>query len=99
MNAYHAQMERILGDGYDGLDPAEMGKLREDAAVLAYLAGDIAAHPPAEAVNPAYQTLLDGMTASVSALVDAVRADDAAAARQAIMGLKQPYAKLFLKFG
>ncbi len=99
MNAYHAWMERVLADGYDGLSPAGMGRLREDAAVLAYLAADIAAHPPADAGDPAYAKLLDGMTASTAALVGAVRADDAAAARQALQGLKPPYSKLFLKFG
>lgn len=99
MNAYHAWMERVLGDGYDGLSPAGMGKLREDAAVLAYLADDIVAHPPADAGGPAYAKLLDGMTASVSALVAAVRSGDAEAARKALKGLKPPYSKLFLNFG
>lgn len=99
MNAYHAWMERVLADGYDGLSPAGMGRLREDAAVLAYLAADVAAHPPAEAEDPAYGKLLAGMTGSASALVDAARAGDAAAARAAIEGLKPAYSKLFLKFG
>ncbi len=99
MNAYHARMEEVLGKDYGGLDAAGLGTLREDAAVLAFLAADIQAHPPAEASDPAYGKLLDGLMASVTALQDAARAGDAAAAKAALGGLKVPYSKLFLKFG
>ncbi len=99
MNAYHAKMEDVLGKDYSGFDAAGLGILREDAAVLAYLAADIKAHPPVEASDPAYGKLLDGMTASVTALSDAARNGDAAAAKAALGNLKVPYSKLFLKFG
>ncbi len=99
MNAYHAQMEAVLGKDYGGFAAAGLGTLREDAAVLAYLAADIKAHPPVDASDPAYGKLLDGMMDSVTALSDAARNSDAAAAKAALGGLKVPYSKLFLKFG
>lgn len=99
MNAYHARMEEVLGRDYGGFDAAGLGALREDAAVLAWLAADIKAHPPAEASDPAYGTLLDGLVDSVTSLADAARNGDAAAAKSALGGLKAPYSKLFLKFG
>ncbi len=99
MNAYHAKMEELLGKDYSGFDAAGLGSLREDAAVLAYLAADIKTHPPVEATDPAYGKLLDGMTDSVTALETAARNGDAAAAKAALDNLKVPYSKLFLKFG
>ena len=99
MNAYHAKMEAVLGADYGSFDAAGLGALREDAAVLAYLAADIKAHPPVEANDPAYAVLLDGMMKSVAAVQDAARNGDPAAAKAALGGLKVPYSKLFLKFG
>ena len=99
MNAYHAKMEEVLTRDYGGFDAAGLGALREDAAVLAYLAADIKAHPPAEAANPAYGKLLDAMLDSVAKLGTAAKSGDAAAAKAALGGLKVPYSKLFLKFG
>ena len=99
MNAYHAKMEEVLGRDYGGFDAAGLGTLREDAAVLAFLAADIEAHPPAEASDAAYRPLLDGMMDSVTALAEAAKSADAAAAKGALGNLKVPYSKLFLKFG
>ena len=99
MNAYHAWMETILTKDYAGFSAEGLAELREDAAVLAYLAADIAAHPPAESADPMYESLLGGMTASVAALRQAAQAGDAAAVKQAVGSLKVPYSKLFLKFG
>lgn len=99
MNAYHAKMEEVLAKGQADFGPEELGMLREDGAILAYLAADLAANPPPEASDPAYQPLLDGVTASVAALLDAARNNDPEAARKAVNQLKMPYAKLFLKFG
>ena len=99
MNAYHAKMEQILAKDYGGFSVMGLGDLREDAAVLAYLAADIAAHPPAESADAAYRTLLDGMNGSVAALGQAAKSADAGAAKKAVDGLKVPYSKFFLKFG
>jgi hypothetical protein len=76
-----------------------MAELREDAAVLSYLADDVAAHPAPEASDPAYAPLLTAVMTSVTTLREAARAGDAAAAKQAINGLKPAYSKFFLKFG
>jgi hypothetical protein len=99
MNAYHAMMERVLGTDYSAAGTDGMAVLREDAAVLSYLADDIAAHPAPEASDPAYAPLLDKVMTSVTALREAARAGDAAAAKQAVNALKPVYSKFFLKFG
>jgi hypothetical protein len=99
MNAYHAKMEQILAKDYGGFSATGLGDLREDAAVLAYLAADIAAHPPADSADASYRTLLDGMNASVTALGLAAKSAEAGAAKRAVDGLKVPYSKFFLKFG
>ena len=99
MNAYHAKMEQILGKTYGGFDAAGFGELREDAAVLAHLAADIAAHPAAEAEDTAYKPLLQALETSSSDLVNAARSGDVEAAKKAVGALKVPYSKFFLKFG
>ena len=99
MNAYHAKMEEVLAKDYGAFDAVSLRTLGEDAAVLAWLAADIKTHPPAEASDPAYASLLDGMVDSVTVLAEAARGDDPAAAKSALDGLKVPYSKLFLKFG
>ena len=99
MNAYHAMMERILGTDYSGAGAEGMAVLREDAAVLSYLADNIAAHPAPEAPDAAYAPLLEGMMTSVMALREAARVGDAAAAKQAVNALKPSYSKFFLMFG
>lgn len=99
MNAYHVRMEAVLTADYGGFDAAGLRRLGEDAAVLAYLAADIAAHPPAEAIDPAWQSLLAGMVDSVTGLSTAAHGGDPAAAKAALGHIKAPYSKLFLKFG
>lgn len=98
MNAYHAEMEKVLEAAAEGKG-SDLASMRDDAAVLVYLAGDVAAHPAPEAADPAYAPLVDAMAKSAQALHDAVLAGDAAAMKAAVSGLKPAYAKLFLKFG
>jgi uncharacterized protein YukE len=98
MNAYHAEMEKVL-EGEVGENSDAMAALRDAAAVLAYLAGDIAEHPAPEAADPAYGPLVDGLLKSVQALQTAAQSGDAAGVKAAIAGLKPAYSKLFLKFG
>ncbi|MCB1502221.1 MAG: hypothetical protein KDK07_20960 [Bauldia sp.] len=99
MNAYHARMEEILMSDHGALDAAALGQLREEAAVLVYLAGDIARHPPAEAGEADFAPLLAAMETSATALLEAARAGDAAATASALKALKPAYSKFFLKFG
>ena len=101
MNAYHAEMERIIGLDLSALDAAGKQTVLEHAAVLAYLAQDVLSAPPATAAtgNADYTSLSAAMQASVDALVTAARAGDDAAIKAAVGGLKVPYSKFFLKFG
>jgi len=99
MNTYHARMEHVLETDFRAMGDAALGTLREEVAVLGFLAQDIATYPAPEARNPAYAGLVEGLQASVAALSDAVRSGDLDAALQAVGGLKMPYAKLFAKFG
>ncbi len=100
MNAYHAAMEHVLKMDLKVLDAETVGQLRERAAVLSYLAGDVLSHPPKEAAgNAEFEGLTKAFGASVAAVLDAARTGDAEAIRAAVGGLKKPYSKLFLKFG
>lgn len=100
MNAYHAEMEQILGLDLSVTDPSTKQKVLEHAAVLAYLAQDVLSAPPANAEgNADYASLSAAMQASVDQLLAAARAGDEAAIKTAVGGLKVPYSKFFLKFG
>lgn len=100
MNAYHAEMEHVLALDPALLSPADLPDLIGRAAVLSYLAGDIAAHPPTTmAEDPAFAPLLAGFRASVDHFEQAARRGDLEAVKAAMAGLKKPYAMLFLKFG
>ncbi|MFO1169095.1 MAG: hypothetical protein U1E19_13500 [Rhodoblastus sp.] len=100
MNDFHEEMEKALMRLKGDLTPATLGALRGEAAVLAYLAGRIAAAPPPEARGSAeFAHLADAVRTSVHALQQAIEAGDAEATKSALQGLKKPYAMLFLKFG
>lgn len=99
MNAYHAEMEAMLGKDYDGFSRSGLVALHADAAVLVYLADQIATHPPEAVAADGYQPLLDAMLASARAVLEASAAGNAEAAKKAVGELKPPYSKLFLKFG
>ena len=101
MNAYHAEMEHVLQQGPALLaQPQGAMQLMARVGALAYLAGQLKAHAPAALAGDAG---FAGGVGAVAASVDALRASllggDAAAVRAALAGLKQPYSKLFLKFG
>jgi hypothetical protein len=100
MNAYHAEMERIIGLDLTVLDAPAKQTVLEHAAVLAYLAQDVLSAPPTNAEgNADYASLSAAMQASVDQLLTAARAGDDAAIKAAVGGLKVPYSKFFLKFG
>ncbi len=100
MNAYHAEMERVLEIDMATLDAAAKQTLLEHAAVLAYLAQDVLSAPPPSAKdNAEYAALSAAMQASVDKFLTAARAGDDAALKAAVGGLKVPYSKFFLKFG
>lgn len=101
INAYHAQMEAVLGDGKTLLDqPGGTLALLERAAVLDWLAGRLqAAAGPALRQDAEFTTMAQAVSASSNRLLAALRRQDAAAARQALEGLKAPYSRMFLRFG
>ncbi len=100
MNAYHAEMEVILGMDASAMDAAAKQSLLEHAAVLAYLAKDALDAPPAAAAgNAEYEALAKAVQGSVDQFLTAARSGDEAALKAALGGLKVPYSKLFLKFG
>lgn len=99
MNAYHAEMEHVLD-----MDPttASAADLAGKAAVLEYLAAQVALLPPVEVQNTEnaeYTKLMADFMGSVAAFRVAVDSGDAEAVKTAIAGLKKPYSILFLKFG
>lgn len=82
------------------MTPPGLGALREDMAVLAYLAAELMKFPPAEAAgNAEFVNSLQAVTDSVAAVQTAARAGDPARAKEALAKLKPAYSKLFLKFG
>ena len=100
MNAYHAKMERVLEQNSSVSDAHALGLLREEAAVLVYLADDLERHaPPQYKIELKFGEALSAIKKSVSALVEAARAGEAADAKKALQGLKGPYARMFLQFG
>jgi len=100
MNAYHAAMERALGLKLGSGDATTLDQVHEQAAVLAYLAGQMLDHPPQVAAgSEEFGTLSKAVSASVAAYLDAARTRDPAKIKAATGKLKPAYAKLFLKFG
>lgn len=93
MNAYHRQMELVIGN--TAIDARQAG---EEAAVLTFLIDDILAHPPQPA-DPAFAALAADVKASVEKLKSAAQSGDMATIKAAIGALKPVYSKLFLKFG
>ena len=99
VNAYHSEMEGVLSTDFAALGDGALPTLTKKAAVLEYLAGQIAANPAPEANDPAYGPLVKGLTDSVAAITGSLDAGDLEAAIQAAGALKAPFAKLFAKFG
>ncbi len=101
MNAYHAQMEHVLTDGPKRVEaPAERLKFVADVGVLDYLAGRLRAEAPADvAKDGEFDAALKAVESTVAALKDATLAQNSAAVKDALSKLKQPYSKLFLRWG
>lgn len=100
MNAYHAQMERVLTTDYVNLGEEGGRELIADASLLSYLAAQIVKHPAPEAETAeGYQKLVDGFAVSVAFFYDAAISGDVARAMVARTKLKPSYAMLFAKFG
>jgi hypothetical protein len=94
MNAYHEMMEHAV-------DMAEMSPTAalEHAGVLAYLVKDIAANRPAGVDFAAFDAAFKALEGSVAVFQAAARSGDRAAIDAARKTLKQPYSRMFLRFG
>lgn len=101
MNAYHAEMEHLLNDSPKLLGaPEGMPQLIAQAGVTDYLARQLRARAPATLLqNAEFDTLLKDVEASVRAVRQAALKQDPAALKDAIAKVKQPYSRLFVKFG
>ena len=101
MNAYHEQMEHVLKEGARGLaQPGGWLELAAQAGALDYLAKRLRSEAPAAMVqDPDFKPLLDGVLGSVAALRAAVVPQDEGAVRQVLGKLKEPYSRLFIRFG
>lgn len=101
MNAYHAEMERVLADGAAMLaQPGGDARLAAVSGALAYLAARLASEAPQTyARNEEFVALVGALQKAVADLQQALFNDDRPAAQEALRKLKPPYAELFLKFG
>lgn len=102
MNAYHAEMEHVIGEGPKLLrEPQGALLLMARVGALEYLATQLRTQAPPALQSDAEFTagqkaVADSVAALKRALLDA---QDAAAVERAIGALKGPYGRLFLKFG
>jgi hypothetical protein len=94
MNAYHEAMEHTV----DMADMSAAAAL-EHASVLVHLARELSANRPAGVDVAAFDAALKALEGSVAAFQAAARSGDKAAIDAARNGLKQPYSRMFLRFG
>lgn len=98
MNAYHAEMEEALT-----IKPSSDGAFADAIrrhAVLSYLARRLHDAAPASMnEDTAFRELLGGVDGSLKSLGEAIASKDAGGLGEALGKLKQPYSKLFLRFG
>lgn len=101
MNAYHAEMERVLIDGPKILpQPNGVQQLTEMLGVLDYLATRLAKEASVKlAKDDEFAGLVKAIAQSIVDLRAALLTQDAARISAAIGKIKQPYSKLFIKFG
>lgn len=99
MNAFHAHMEHVLEGKFDNFSAGGLNELREQVAVLDYLAAELKRNPAPEVQAPDYGSTLQALVDSIGALQQAARAGDATAAKAAMGKIKPAYARMFLKFG
>ena len=101
MNAYHAEMEHLLSDGPKWVGQAQgFLLLMEKLGSMEFLAARLKSEAPtAVTSDPAFASALKTVEQSLSALREAILAQDANRVREAISKVKGPYSQLFLKFG
>jgi hypothetical protein len=101
MNAYHAEMERLLVEAPKALDgPSGTLLAMSQVGALDYLAHQLRLQAPAPLQrNAEFEGLLKDVEASVQTVKAALLRQDAAAVRDALGKLKPAYSRLFVRFG
>ena len=101
MNAYHAQMEKVLGDAPSMLNSADgMKELTAAVGVLMYLADRLGTETPTELKdNDEFRMALGAVKTSVVELRAAVFSQESGRVREALGKIKMPYSKMFVRFG
>ena len=102
VNAYHAQMEKVLQAGAEQLaaGPAGLIELGFEAGALEHLAAQLRAQAGAALLgDAAFVAALDAVQSSSARLRAALRASDVEAVRKSLGELKPPFSRLFLRFG
>ena len=101
MNAYHEEMEHVVVDGPQQLaDAAGAMPLLARVGALDYLARRLRTQASEALLRDAeFTTLLAKVEESVATLKQALIKQDLPAAREAIGKIKQPYSRLFRKYG
>jgi replicative DNA helicase len=101
MNAYHGEMERVLIDGPRLLlQPNGIHHLTEMVGILDYLAKRLTREASdALAKDAEFVGLVKAVEQSIADLRAALLTQDATRVTAAIGKIKQPYSRLFLKFG
>jgi hypothetical protein len=101
MNAFHSEMEHVLTEGPKILTQQNgMQQLTEQVGVLTYLSKRLGTEAPASySGNPEFKDSLSALEKSVADLRAAVFSQNTEAVKEAMKKLKQPYSKMFLKFG
>ena len=101
MNAYHAQMEKVLNEGGKTLtEPNGLLQLTGQVGVLEFLAARLKSEAPADyRTNDEFNALYMAVDTSVANLKAALFAQDVARVKETIGKVKGPYSKMFIKFG
>ncbi len=101
MNAYHAEMEHVLKESETVLaGPNGMLVLMAKVGTLEYLAGRVKSEAPANLQrNDEFVVMHKALEKSVADVKAALFAQDSTKVKDAISKLKQPYSKMFIKFG
>lgn len=100
VNSYHEQMEHVVQRTY-AANADGVAMLREDVAVLAFLAAELEKFKPVDlAADEPFKQALGTLKSSVDALQAAVRSGgDAAQVGALKKALKPAYSKFFIKYG
>jgi len=101
MNAYHAQMEKVLIDGPKTLaEPNGLLQLTAQVGALEYFATKLSSEAPADYLkNEEFGASFKIVEQSVADLKAALFTQDVAQVKAAMAKLKLPYSKIFIKFG